>query len=298
MAALYPSFFGGPFARIDPMIVPVMIDHIREYQPLMTSDLFSTGKVVLLLGPAILGLAYAVYLVFRGDTGAGARGFYLLVGLVLFTPLALLQVRWGSYVAMLMLLPWVELAARAWNWPGELRLSGQTVSLRVPATFLVLMGHVIVGGSLIAVAGELPKAAESKPCRWQAMVEPLHRHAVETGGSPTIMGLIHDGPEILYRTGFPVVGTPYHRNWPGIRDTYRVLTSVDNGQARDILHRRGVDYIAFCLGSVEVPRYQAMPGDTLFKRLTAHRPPPWLVEESLDARGTSNFRLFHFTGGD
>ena len=51
------------------------------------------------------------------------------------------------------------------------------------------------------------------------------------------------GPETIWATGIPVVGTPYHSNAEGIIDTYRILYSSNLVEIQELLKKHHVKNI-------------------------------------------------------
>jgi hypothetical protein len=125
--------------------------------------------------------------------------------------------------------------------------------------FLMVLGApVMVGAGLIGLgvghktgpAGAADTQIENQ-CPWGDFAPILKQLEGSGGASPIVLGFFHRGPEIMYRTGTRVVGTPYHRNASGIRDTHLILTTDAPDDARGIAQRRGVDYLAFCRNAPE-----------------------------------------------
>ncbi len=287
---VYPQYFQGPFAGVDKKIWEIHFSAIREFQPLMPEDFSSAGTAFFVLGPVLWGLMFSIRSVLGRDTLSRAAGLYLLVGLLVFTALALYQIRWSHYAVMLMVIAWVMLLTALWRWTGTLKMGNLKLPLRTPLVAGALAGHVAISGIFFAVAEASPPAPPRQTFSWQKMVAPLQLRAAAQGEQLTLMSFTHNGPEIVYRTGFSVVGAPYLGS--GIFDTYAVMSAVDSKKARNVLQRREVDFIVYCRSAVEAPRFLGMNGDTLFKRLYRHDPPPWLKEERLEGPGVENFQLF------
>jgi hypothetical protein len=102
------------------------------------------------------------------------------------------------------------------------------------------------------------------------------------------------GPEILYRTRYEVIATPYHtRNGLGILDTYNIMTANTDEQALEIIRKRSIDMILLCPESSEFAVY-SKPGheSTFYKRLLAGSIPDWLRKVELPSDLSSSFILF------
>jgi len=296
MGIAFPGFFKGPFAEVDPRVMGIWFDRISEVQPLLKGDLETTARLFFMLGPVFLALAATAWAFWRDRIVPRPAGFYVFLSLTLFTGLGLYQVRWASYAELIAVLPWTILLAATMEWRGGWQLkSGGFVPLRAGLFLIVLLAHFILGVACLKLAGE-PVVSESEKkkdnCHWSAFAHELDNPLFDKGRPLTLFSFTHQGPEILYRTGHKVVGTPYHRNAAAILDTYDVLSASDLGAAHDILTRRRVDYLVLCVGGPEAQVYREMPGDTLFARLEAGTPPPWLRPVPLTGKAGLSFRLF------
>jgi len=294
MGLVFPGFFKGPFAEVDPRVMGIWFERISEVQPLLVGDLESTARLFFMLGPAFLALGATAWAFWRGRIVPRPAAFYVFLSLMLFTMLGLYQVRWASYAELIMVLPWTVLLAATMAWGGGWRLkSGVFVPLRTGLFLIALLAHFILGVACLQLANE-PVVSEKKEntCRWAALANQPGDPLFDKGRPLTLFSFTHQGPEILYRTGHKVVGTPYHRNAAAILDTYDVLSASDFEAAHRILSRRGVDYMVLCTDGPEARVYRDLPGDTLFARLEAGSPPPWLRPVPLTGRAGLSFRMF------
>ncbi len=294
MALAYPKFFGGPFVEVDPRIMSIWFAKISEVQPLLAFDLKSAGKTVIFLGPAFIAVFCAAYALRRAGPVAGGRdaAVYYLVALAVFIPLALYQIRWTAYAVVVAVVPWTELLAVILRRKGGRRfMGGRFDPLKVGLFLVVLLGHFVVGAALLGAAEDEDAASAGVSCRWQLMAEPLRSLAQRRGGPLTLVSFVHQGPEIIYRSGQRVVGTPYQRNAPGILDTDAILTAEDAEAARALLRRREVDYLVFCAEASEARDYRETKRDTLFKQIERGQLPPWLRPATLPPPAREHFLL-------
>ena len=131
-------------------------------------------------------------------------------------------------------------------------------------------------------------------CRWSEITPALRRMEQETGRKINIMTGIHEGPEVLYRSGQNVVGTPHHRNTAGILDSFDFFTNKNMEQAFSILSKRDIDYLVFCKDSTEENVYLQTQGNTVVRMISEGRAPKWLVPVIWPSVDTSSFYIFHF----
>ena len=101
------------------------------------------------------------------------------------------------------------------------------------------------------------------------------------------------GAEILYRTQHEVIGIPYHRNGPGILDTYDIMTADTDEKALEIIQKRGIDLILLRPKSTESIFYSKPElASTFYQRLRDNIIPNWLREVELPSDLSSSFLLF------
>jgi hypothetical protein len=95
------------------------------------------------------------------------------------------------------------------------------------------------------------------------------------------LSYIFDGGELIWRTPFAVVGSPY-MNEAGLADTEDVLEATDDARAQAILRRRGVAVLLLCRGTHYDDYFQThAAADALYNRVMRGDIPPWLVPAPL-----------------
>lgn len=296
----FPRFFGGPFADVDPRLDSIWLKHVDEVRPLLGVDM------AFYLGPVALGALYLCWYSWsqmrrrRRDLARAEWDavVYTLTLLVMFAPLAAYQVRWSIYPSIVAMAPWVLFLRAAFRYDGAWRIRGGArdwirVPMRVPFFLAVLSAPVAAGAVGLALTVGFPNSTSDggAACPWLRIAPVLRELETPDGDPPILFGFIHQGPEMMYRTGLRVVGTPYHRNAEGILDTHMVLTATNLEDARRILRARGVDYLVFCRNSGESRFFRAMEGDTLYRRIYEYRAPEWLHEMALPRMIKDRFQL-------
>jgi hypothetical protein len=208
------------------------------------------------------------------------------LALLVFVPLALYQVRWGSYAQAFLVWPYA--AAIAWLLS---RLTRGAEGIRPVLRPLVILA-ALLWPMLLAQA--LPRQEiETAPraCPLDRLAAVLNR------GDPaprTLLALADYGSELLYRTPHRVLSIPNHRPQPGFAATYRILTATDEPAALAELTRFGVDWILLCPSAAE-RSLLAVPGQarpTLYQRLVDGDAPPWLRPLRLEGDLAADARLF------
>ncbi len=268
LALIAPRLFAGPFAAVDPRLMRLFVARVAEMQPLVDFATWrASSRSAGVLLPLVAGFVIAVRQSQAGGRKDAPAWLLIAGGLLLFGTLTVLQQRWGGYGEALAAVSLASLAA-ALAAAVERRLAS-VLRLLAPAAVLIAFGlapvlTIYLGARLFAQpAGASPAFA----CPVAELAPTLRRLTAERGRTVTIFAELSLGPEIVYRTGQHVVGTPYHRNTAGVVDTVAIETTADAAQVRDILFKRRVDYVLLCAGS---PAASGMPW------LVA-AVPPWLT---------------------
>jgi hypothetical protein len=271
VALTFPRFFGGPLVDIDPRLLAEWGAWIGEAQPLWPRSVDVGARLVFDLG----FLPFALPALLRGlgpaaDERDRSLAIACLALLAILLPLGLSQERLAAYPEAILAAPWARSLAILAGIP---RLPALARGLAVA---VALTGHLFVAAHLQEMAekeGNLPPPRRN--CPWARIAPTLKDLASREGRRLTILGYVHQGPEIAYRTGQAVVGSPYQRNRDGILDTHVVLRSTDMEEARRIVEARKIDLIVVCRSGSEAGRYRDR-GDNLFRKALEGGEPPWL----------------------
>jgi hypothetical protein len=165
-----------------------------------------------------------------------------LCGLCLFGTLALAQTRWSGEVQAVMLLPWVLATQSIMRTGLSLTLGARRVPLRSALLMAALLLQIVPEASARTLSSRVPYAAAG--CDWNAATRALAGTHPQKG---VVMTELWYGPEILWRTGFDVVGAPYEIP-PALADTVR-FEKGDAAQARQVLMRRQARFVLTCGGA-------------------------------------------------
>ncbi|MDP6691228.1 MAG: hypothetical protein QF384_17180 [Alphaproteobacteria bacterium] len=283
-----PDFHRGPMAAMDPLVYEVWFRNNAEVSPVLKfDDLRRTGpKFLAHLGLVLLALPAVLALIFRRRGESRLHWLILGIFLVAGTALALREARWMGYPQALCLPPCIALLQALFARfaaPGMGR-----AAVRVVAVIILATGPLI-GGGLLRQALPVPKRAA--PCELPEMSRFLAENYADR--PHTLLNFIYSGPELLYHTPHFVVATPYHRNTAGIVDTINFLRSRDGTVAQSLIKKRQIDLVLICPGDPEADNYRLDNGaPTLFMRLEAEQPPPWLTTVPLPEDLAGDFKLF------
>lgn len=288
---MFPGFFQGPLAGMDPAIRQLLWDKVSETQPLQF------GEAIMSLGIVILALPCLAYRMRQGITMLSKyQGIIWFIGAAIFIPLSLYELRWTPYASIILLIPYVECVRRTLGWIEKRwpQRRGEAASLM--AGLILLFWPTTVG---TVVALEQPKR-EPSTIGGKCPLLPLGEYlTVLTQNDPapkTILAFKDFGPELLYRTSHRIVGTPMHRNPEGFGDSLAIMKARNPRNAQRIIQRRQIDLILICLNSkVEAGFYMNSSSnstDNFYATLVEGVHPTWLNEVVLPEKLQESFRLF------
>ena len=306
MALLFPDFFKGPFAgAMDSRLQTIWLSKIQELRPLFDWDVQSLPRTFIHLGPLLwIGWWLRTTIKERGYANNNQPSPYLIlvivVGIFVFVPLSIYQARWAAYLGVICAVPLAVLAQRLFDFNAGPTIGPPpgTPIFRVPLVSSVFVAPAFLALLLVSLSNAIeevdPSNDEANDCKWSE-ITPMFKHMEKTHGRKiNIMTGIHEGPEVLYRTGQNIVGTPHHRNTKGILDSFRVLANENTSQAFSILSMRNIDYLSFCKDSTEEKVYLQTAGETIMRMITEGRAPKWLVPVTPPLGVTSDFYIFRF----
>lgn len=295
MTLVYPLFFSGPMAGVDPRIVPIWLDRVLEMRPLLPYDRQTVGRLVLYLGGmALIALPFLRVLIAERGSPRFFAHLFIAIGCLLLTLAALRHLRFVGYAELAFIAAFAVVLDGFLRWTGRIAADLLRGLLRGGFISLMLIGPLLVGGTLMVQPGKQSVAAAPPAgCDLTAVADYLATDPRWGARPHTIQAFMDIGPELLYRTHHSVVGTPYHRNSDGIYDGYRMLATDDDGAARALAERRGIDLVLLCGTPAEQAFYAAADGkENLYSRLAAGSPPDWLAEVALPAPLRGSAQLY------
>ncbi|WP_447968954.1 hypothetical protein [Nitrospira sp. M1] len=292
---LFPKFFQGPLVDVDPQFITLFWNRIAETQPLISTEFWQFGRFILYLGIALPAIPYLIWLVFK-ESNDSYRLFWLLiaVGIFVFLPLTLHEMRWAAYAELLMVFPYTHLMGRVLQ-----RIAGSfsmpwIAVVKMSIVFVSAMWFLLVGAKMIEAEDHGVSTTTSHNCP----VIPLSKYLNDPAGfgrqNQMILAFVDFGPELLYRTSHHVIMTPYHRNVLGNLDGFQILSDSTGNLAKRLLQTRGVDLILTCPSSPAESSFFQSPDNplSLYDRLNQGRFPQWIREVNLPASLDEHFKLF------
>ncbi len=294
MLTLFPSLRAGPLGPVDPLYQRLRLQLIVEYQPLIPGAWLRAGRFeeiaqrsIRIMGIALIALPYLLIRI--GRSQAERRAWVAIaLGLVVFLPIALDEVHFGTYAQALLVIPYAACVA----WLLE-RLAGRLrPSLRQILRPLLLVAALFWPYGVADALPEASIATAAYACPIDQAAPVLTRLA---GGAPkTVLTFTDYAPPLLYKTPFRVLSIPNHRPQPGFATTYRILTALDPEAARAEVARHHIDWILLCPSAAEQRQFAHARDDprTLYRRLVDGAPPPWLRRVPLPPELADEISLF------
>lgn len=292
---LFPDFYRGGYADIDPRIVPIWLNNVNEVlSPLRREFLM---PLISLIGSAIVGIVYIGF-IFRKRSYENLKGWiFILAGILLFASAGMFERRLLLYGNIITMVPLAALLGVVMQWEST-HFSTIVKSFIRPFTIMAFgAGFLLIGYGFQSIMEKAPVPKEKKLAPLLQMCNELNALSATQARPHRILAFIDYGPEILYRTNYEVIATPYHRNAQGILDAYWIMTAASDEKAHTVVHQRGVDMILVSNKPAERQYYSAgLKQSTFYKRLGTEGSVDWLREIKLPQPLSSTYRLFRVTG--
>jgi hypothetical protein len=291
LGALFPDFLRPPLAHLPPEVGEAWLDDLMEMRPLWPGDLRGLGRIALHLGPLIIALPFLAYRLRLGAPPQRRIALAGLIGLAVYVPAALYQIRFAPYGAALAVLPWSQavLALRRLRMP---------MPARALLVVLALIGHDLAFTLIASQArakGQTYRGA-LETCPWER-IAPILAALPGAGGKPPIVFTTpYPGPELAYRARVAVIATPYHGNARSVIATHLALTGADDRALLALLAERRADYALLCRSGQEGRWLESRTGDNAHQRLLRGQAPRSFtrVEIADDLKG--DFALYRISG--
>jgi len=304
MLVSFPKFYNGPFADVDPRLIPIWLNKISELQPLISIS----GSLVMpvqLLGSAVICFPFLFYLLLWNRHSESWKGWvFISLSSVAFILISLYQIRWSIYPQVLLSIPMAGLMVlmrQRGPKTGFLKTLKNVFIVLIFSAGLLLLGYL---ADVIFKNGDSAKSQQKDSAKSQQgasliqICDYLAQAEEWDGQDLLILTHIDFGAEILYRTEHKVLSTPHatgtpHRNGQGIWDTYEIMTADTDEKAHELIQRRRIDLILLCPKSTESAFYSKPElTSTFYQRLLQDRIPNWLRKMELPSDLSSSFLLF------
>lgn len=303
---IHPGFHQGPIAQADPVMGVIFFPYVQEMQSLFPRDWEKLVRVILYMGAPVMALVFAlVYIIRRKLERTTLAAWLVLTSMLIVTiPLGVAQVRLVGYSGvaaalgltgfLVVVLPLVN--KRMTGWARRFARIGLMSAVIIGAPiFALLVGAV----TLDPDEGEVESGQLSpEGCSVRALA-PVLVEAAAGEGEKALVTSINRGPEILYRTGIPILSGPYHRNHEGMVALTDFLLAPEPETSRGIAMERQVGWVLLC-PSADTWYSTRAPETSVIHLLVEDSPPPWLRRISVDRPGAEGFLLYSVvaeTGG-
>jgi hypothetical protein len=290
MEFLYPGFFAGPGPTADELYRQVRMQHIGEAHPLFWGG-WQRGltRFSVYLGIAIPSIPVLVYHLVKRRKPDVRLWAYVAIGLLIFTPRAILKIRWVPYVGILLLPGYAWLISMVLE-NIEHRLSKRKVLLVRPFIVLICATWFLVPAGLLTLQGK--SLVSQSDCR----LAPIARYLDDPekwGDRPrNILAWADFGPELLYRSKHSVYSIPNHRFQRGFTDSYHIMSATTDGEALEIIRQRQVELILVCKPCEDKIYIREDGRETFFDRISRGEIPAWLLEDAKPDKFCGAFRLY------
>ncbi len=283
---LFPDAVHGPMAKVAPEVKALVYSFILEYETALAPERFPA-----LLGGTLLALPYLAWR--APEVLADSRRWawlFLILSILVYGALSVAWVRWSVYIG---LFPCVVLGEAVQRAIARIQATTTPRFWRELMSALTVMGVIVGPLAAAAVSGwafgvdNSTLQGKRDVCRTKLLADMLNEPPWADRSRIVLTGVGH-GPELVYRTPHQVIGSLYHRNTAGLVDTVRIFTDKEDGIARDIIDRRGIDLVAICppTGNDGGSLKSLEPG-ALYQRLSAGETPSWLRRIEAPARASA-----------
>lgn len=302
VALVAPRCLAGPYAEVDPRIVPIWLDHVEEAQSLARLVMDEPRQAfVSFLTPA---LAFGIAVIVRKQVAPERRFAWTMIAVLLGGAIlvAAQQLR-GSTFAALLAAPVcaaivVHVRQRLEGLKPIPTLLGLVAAYLVPnqafharaldpATLAFLNEPKPSPAGAAATGSGRPDAgASGEPDLSDATLARSEMLACLASGTmapattlpPGIaLTLSNLGPSVLAYTRHATVAGPYHRDAAGILDVDHAMKGQDADAAR-VIARRGIDYIFICKTDSPAVLLSRDRPDAFLSMLMAGHGPAWARE--------------------
>jgi hypothetical protein len=247
LLAAFPGLVRNPYLATASVIQERLLPYIPAEQRFLPTTPDDAYNFVLELGPALLAIALGAWALAKGAVGEEERTRFVVTctASAVFVAYAVYAYRGIPFAAAAAAIPWTESAWRLWRRVREVP-DGDSSSrwLRMGVAAGATAGHWAVAAAVALLWMPVIVWKNVPDCRWDQLASAVPAlSAPAPGGS--VLADVFAGPEIHYRTGRPVIGSPYHGNGEGVEATYRLFGSSPEASAGE-LETRQVRWIALC----------------------------------------------------
>lgn len=298
--AFQPGLLLNPMEHGDPLYRVKNLSYTSELQPAFDWKSIAAGtwqrpsaRAILWLGFAIPAIPWLLYRIRTVSSLERRAWVFIGLGILVFLPLAARQVRWAIYPEILLVLPCADMAVVMLDRLA-VRISERALGVARPIFVAILCTWSLIPSVYL----EQAQAKQSAPsagasCPLKPLAEFLGDPEGLGASSKRILAFPDYGPELLYRTPHSVFSIQSHRNQPGFRRGYRILSTSNFTESEALLRESETNLIVICPGKGREWYYsQDTEGRSLFEALSADEYPDFLAPLALPEALSRNFKVY------
>jgi hypothetical protein len=294
---VFPDFYRGGYANLDPRVVSYYLNRIDETRSPLSRDF--VAPLIQLLGSAVIGIFFITYL-FRKESYKNLRGWiFILSGIFLFSLAGILSRRLLMYGNIVTIIPLAVILGSVMRWEKNYIKSSFRIILLSLTVISFCIAFLLPGYVYEKISGKNKASGQKRiEVPLSDLCDELH-FAIDEGETRKhrILAFIFYGPEILYRTGYEVVATPFHRNAQGMLDAQSIMIATSDEEAHALIRKRGINLILIITDPGERRFYSTAPeGSIFYDHLKSGNYPVWIKKIELPPYLSLQYRLFQVSG--
>ncbi|HEV2748254.1 MAG TPA: hypothetical protein VGW34_13260 [Allosphingosinicella sp.] len=282
MLAIAPQCRSGPFGSLDPLVREFWYERVQEGLPLWRQ---TPSQAATAIAFPLVGL-FGSWRAFRTAAGERREAWAIVLFLLAAAMLTTVAVERAGSVANLLAVPGgafiFQAALMRARGAGSLR---RRAAATLAALLLIGPGHVVYAASLMLADQErIRQLREAGTCMDADELAVLSQLPPSDIAAPLDLS-----PAIVVLTGHRIIASGHHRNEAAMRDTIRLFT-LPPDQAREVLVKRSIDYVAICPNLSEPQLYTFYAPRGLMALLERGGRPDWL--EPVPVAGAERLRVW------
>ncbi len=268
-----PQCTTGSFDMLDPVVRAIWYDNVQEGKSVLATSWPLAAQYAL---PPLAGLAVAIRLALRSG-GDMRRWWTIYAGIMAGALVIGLAVARASSISGIMAA--LPLGWQLSQWMAALRrppnpfLRVAELAAAAAVIFVLLLPVVPVLAVQEMFASPSDAKDDAEPAGACA-IRPA-RAAIAHQPRGGVLAPLDMGPDILINTDRAVLATGHHRGAKAMRTLIDAFSGSPE-EAREIMRRNDLRYLAICPSLQELELYRTRTPDGLAARLQAGRIPAWL----------------------
>jgi hypothetical protein len=277
----------GRLEGVSPLLQDLWLDNVREARPIYSHD---WPTIVAVVSLPLIGLIGYLAMIWRSRRDAAALPAWLALATV--AAVAGLMLLWQSRAGA---------SAQVLAVPGATALAWMIIpfiqrrKIMLVRVFGTVGAFVLISG--IAAQQAVKLLPSDKPqkqlktvnrangrCPTLAAMKPIARQP-----KGYVLTFVDLGPRLITVTHHDAVAGPYHRNERGILDVMLTFRGTAD-HARQVIARRGIDYVLICPGMSESTIYSSEAPKGFYMQLAKGKVPGWL--QPIQLPKNSPFRMW------